>query len=147
MYVKLRNRTHRPRWLNQEFFVFHILQTPFCWNPSSLYSRTINGSSWFSYCGRRKKDSCFIFDYFVVCLIFLTCPFHFNISRDCIAFWLVSTPSALKINWRTECQPASTTELYEKRRKKISSEWLCTNYSNKFLFEMPPRWGVLTLKF
>lgn len=82
--------------------------------------------------------SMFIFDYFVICLIFLTCPFHSNISRDCIALWSVSTPSALKINWRVECQPAFTTELYEENggKKSAANDCAQTNYSNNFAFEM-----------
>lgn len=124
MYVKLENKACRPQSPKAGGLVFlHCTNfyeisavlplRPYKWQQLILLLRG-GGSS-------------FIFDYFVICLIFLTCPFHSNISGDGIFLRLVSTPCALKINCWTECQPAFTTMLLRKKIRKSQQQMIVHN--------------------
>ena len=81
---------------------------------------------------REKKDH-LIFDYFVICLMFSTCPFHSHISRDAIWRQLLSAPPALKITQQTVCKPAPAFLFWKIIRSKLSLWNLCTASSCDFL--------------
>lgn len=75
MYAKLRNRTYRPLWLKAGVFLLLLHRTKYIsMRSSSLYSQTINGTTWFSCCGRNKM---FIFYIWLRCRLFdiLDMPF------------------------------------------------------------------------
>lgn len=119
MYVKLENKACRPQSPKAGGLVF-LHCTNFYEISAVLPLRPYKWQQLILLLQRGKKSS-FIFDYFVIRLIFLTCPFHSNISGDGIFLRLVSTPCALKINCWTECQPAFTTMLLRKKNKEKSA--------------------------